>query len=57
MFYFRVMEILIEKWIRETITEFNQAKNHQNYYKMREMNTLRIALINLKDNLLKTRGS
>jgi len=51
------MEILIEKWIRETISEFNQAKNHQNYYKMREMNTLRIALINLKDNLLKTRGS
>jgi hypothetical protein len=51
------MEILIEKWIRETVAEFNQAKIHQNYFKMREMNTLRIALIDLKDNLLKMRES
>lgn len=51
------MEILIEKWIRETVSEFNQAKNNQNYFKMREMNTLRLALIGLKDNLLKTRDS
>ncbi len=51
------MEILIQKWIRETIAEFNQAKIHQNYFKMREMNNLRLALIGLKDNLLKIRDS
>jgi hypothetical protein len=51
------METLIEKWIRETVTEFNLAKTNQNYFKMREMNTLRIALITMKDNLLKSRIS
>lgn len=50
------MEILIEKWIRETVLEFNKAKSLQNYYKMVEMNKLRLALIELKDNLLKTRS-
>lgn len=43
---------LINKWIKETITEFEEAKKDQNYYKMIEMKYLLQELRILRDKLV-----
>lgn len=48
------MELLISKWIRETITEYEAAKANQNLYKMSEMVRLLNGLKIMRDNLLKS---
>lgn len=47
------MEILISKWIQETLLEHERAKQNQNLYHMEQMKLLRNALIKMRDNLLK----
>jgi hypothetical protein len=50
------MEILISKWIRETLEEHELAKKNQNLYRMKEMDRLKAALHNMRDKLLKQKG-
>ena len=50
------MEILIAKWIREVIVEYDLAKANQNLYRMEEMRYLRDALQDIRDKLLKRRS-
>jgi hypothetical protein len=51
------MENLIKKWIQETITEYQKAKTNQNLFKMKQMNALRLALLEIRDKMLKTGGN
>lgn len=46
------MEELIAKWIRETLKEYEKAKNNQNLFKMQEMDRLKKALGNMRDSLV-----
>lgn len=48
------MEQLIAKWIKETTTEYQRAKDNQNLYQMYEMKRLKDGLISLRDKLLKS---
>ena len=45
------MEEMIARWMRETRTEYNKAKTHQNYFKMMQMNRLELALLDMRDRL------
>lgn len=48
------MEQLIGKWIKETASEYQRAKDNQNLYQMHEMKRLKDGLITLRDKLLKS---
>lgn len=43
------MENLIAKCIQETILEYQKAKSNLNVLKMNQMNTLRLALLEMRD--------
>jgi hypothetical protein len=47
------MEEMIARWIRETLAEYEKAKQNQNLYKMNEMHELKTALMNMREKLLK----
>ena len=46
------MEIMISRWIKETITEYDRAKVNLNIFRMEEMKRLVQALRQMRDKLL-----
>jgi hypothetical protein len=48
------MEVMIARWIRETIIEYEIAKKNLNFFRMNEMHLLETALRRMRDKLLES---
>lgn len=48
-----MMEEMIARWVRETKTELEKAKENQNLFRINEMRRLQKALIKMRDELFK----
>lgn len=49
------MEIMISRWLQETLKEYEHSKRNQNLYKMNEMGRLARALRDMRENLINSR--